>query len=141
MFQEIFNYPHMMPKDVTLPQCRKSDCIRNSKHSRLRVIYVQSTRIQLHRWKTSSFAPILAVFRPKDPETQDYHTPCGRAVEYAHRFPACCMRRQKACPDGSASTAWDYAGLLCNLYRNASPKCCHYSQTFRAKSSLNLFHT
>ena len=36
--------------------------------------------------------------------------------EYAHRFPPCCMRRLKECPDDSASTAWDYVSLLCNFY-------------------------
>ena len=40
--------------------------------------------------------------------------PCGWGI-IQPRFPACRMRRQKVCPDGSASTAWDYAGLLCNL--------------------------
>ena len=35
-------------------------------------------------------------------------TPGGRKVEYAHRFPACRMRRVTRCPDGSASKAWDY---------------------------------
>ena len=29
--------------------------------------------------------------------------PCGWEVEYAHRIPACHMRRRKECPDGSAS--------------------------------------
>ena len=47
---------------------------------------------------------------------------CGRGVEYAYRFPACRMKRLKGCPDGSASIAWDYAGLLCNLDRDAGPK-------------------
>ena len=32
------------------------------------------------------------------------------------------------------------AGPLCNLYRNASPKRCCYSQTSRAQSSLNSFY-
>ena len=41
----------------------------------------------------------------------------------------CRMRRLKGCLDGSASTAWDYAGLLCNLYRDAGPIHCHHSQT------------
>ena len=31
--------------------------------------------------------------------------PCGWGAEYAHRFPACRMRRLKACPDGSAFTS------------------------------------
>ena len=68
----------------------------------------------------------------------------GRGVEYMHRFPACRMRRQKRCPDGSASTAWDYAGLLCSLYslgwryQDADPKRCHYSQTSHAHSKLFL---
>ena len=30
---------------------------------------------------------------------------CGWGIEYAHRFPASCMRRMKRCPDGSASTS------------------------------------
>ena len=37
--------------------------------------------------------------------------------------------------------AWDYAGLLCNLYRDAGPKSCHYSQNCRAQSPLNHFYT
>ena len=37
--------------------------------------------------------------------------PCGRGVEYAHRFPVCRVRRLKEGSDGSVSTAWDYAGL------------------------------
>ena len=32
--------------------------------------------------------------------------PCGRGVEYAHRIPACRMRRLKGCLDASASLAW-----------------------------------
>ena len=67
--------------------------------------------------------------------------PCGRRVYYAHNFPACRMRRLKGCPDGNASTAWDYGGLLCNLYRDAGPKRCHHSQTSRAQSPLNPFYT
>ena len=36
-----------------------------------------------------------------------YYYPCTLrpGVEYAHRFPACRMRRLKRCPDGSTSTA------------------------------------
>ena len=41
---------------------------------------------------------------------------------YFDPFPACPMMRLKGCPDGSVSTAWDYAGLLCNLYWDASEK-------------------
>ena len=48
--------------------------------------------------------------------------PCGPWPEYTHRFPACRVKRQKGCPEGSVSTAWDYGGLLCNLYRDAGPK-------------------
>ena len=70
-----------------------------------------------------------------------YFSPCGRGVKYAYRLPACCMRGLKRCPDGSASTACDYASLLYNLYRDAGPKHCHYSQTSRAKSPLNPFYT
>ena len=64
--------------------------------------------------------------------------------EYGHRCPACRMRRLKGCPDGSASTAWDIAGLLCNLYSLGhlyDPKRCHHSQTSRAQYPLNLFYT
>ena len=39
-----------------------------------------------------------------------FDTPCGRVVEYAHRFPACHMRRLRGCPDGSASMAWENLG-------------------------------
>ena len=59
----------------------------------------------------------------------------------------CRMRRLKGCSDGSGSTAWDYAGLLCNLNsldlrdHDAGPKCCHYSQTSRAQSPLNHFYS
>ena len=59
-------------------------------------------------------------------------SPCGREVEYAQRFSACRMRCLKECPDGIASTAWDYAvllPLLRNLYRDAGPKRCQHSQT------------
>ena len=66
-----------------------------------------------------------------------YFSPCGRGVKYAYRLPACCMRGLKRCPDGSASTACDYAGLLCNLYRDASLKRCPqippYSPSLRAR--------
>ena len=47
--------------------------------------------------------------------------PCGRRVEYAHRLPACRMRRLKGCPYGSASTTWDYTGLLCNNRHKTLP--------------------
>ena len=70
-----------------------------------------------------------------------YSTPCGRGVEYAPCFSACRMKRLKGCPDDRTSTAWDYAGLLCNLYRNASPKRHYHSQTSRAESLLNSFYT
>ena len=60
---------------------------------------------------------------------------CGRGVEYAHRIPACRMRRLKGCPDSSATTAWDYAGPLCSLYRDAAQKRCQHSQTFTAHST------
>jgi len=67
--------------------------------------------------------------------------PCGRGVEYAHCFPTYHMRLLKECPDGSVSTAWDYTGILCNLYRDAGLKRCHYSQASRAQSALNPFYT
>ena len=44
---------------------------------------------------------------------------CGRGVEYTSLFSVCRMRRLNRCPDGGASTAWDYAGLLCKFYRDA----------------------
>ena len=56
-------------------------------------------------------------------------------------FPACRMKLLKGCLDGSTSTAWDYAGLMCNLYRDAGLKHCHHSQTSRVQSSLNSFCT
>ena len=40
---------------------------------------------------------------------------CERGAEYAHRFPACRMRRLKGCHDGNAYTALEYANILCNL--------------------------
>ena len=52
--------------------------------------------------------------------------PLWVGVEYAHCIPAYVR------PDGSASTAWDYASLLCNFYRDAGQKRCHDSQTSRA---------
>ena len=61
-----------------------------------------------------------------------FESPCGQGLEYNRRFLVCCMRQLKGCPDGSASTAWVYAGLLCNLYsqdwrdREPGPKRCHY---------------
>ena len=58
----------------------------------------------------------------------------------SHRFPACHMRWLKGCPDGSASTARDYAGLLCNLYQDAGPKRYQHSQTSRVQSTLNRFY-
>ena len=51
------------------------------------------------------------------------------------------MRSLKGCPDSSASTAWDYTGLLCNLYRDSHPKHFHHSQTCRVQSPLNPFYT
>ena len=60
---------------------------------------------------------------------------------YAHHFPPCRVKLLKWCPDGSASTAWDYADLLCNLYRDAGPKSCHYSQTSRAQFPLKPLYT
>jgi len=39
------------------------------------------------------------------------------------------------------STAWDYVGLLCNLYRDAVPKHWHFSQTSRAQFPVNFFYT
>ena len=71
-------------------------------------------------------------------------SPWRRLVKYTHHFPACRMRPLKWCPDASASTAWNYAGLLCNLYRDAVPKrCqfCHHYKTSRAQSPLNPFYT
>ena len=67
--------------------------------------------------------------------------PLWAGVEYAHRFPVCRMRRLEGCTDATATTAWNYAGLLCNLYRDAGPKRCHLYQTSRAQSSLNPFYT
>ena len=67
--------------------------------------------------------------------------PCGRGVVYAHRVSAWCMRRLKGYPDGSVSTAWDYASLLCNLYRDTGPKGCKHSQNSLAQSSFNPFYT
>ena len=51
------------------------------------------------------------------------------------------MRHLKWCPDGSASTSWNYAGLLCNLYRDDGQKRYHHSKTSRAQSPLNPSHT
>ena len=56
-------------------------------------------------------------------------------------FPACRMKLLKWCLDGSTSTAWDYAGLMCNLYREAGLKRCHHSQTSRVQSTFNPFYT
>ena len=55
------------------------------------------------------------------------------------------MRRLKECPYGSASTRWDYPGLMSNLYhlgwryQDADPKRCYYSQTSCVESPLNPF--
>ena len=54
--------------------------------------------------------------------------PCWQGVEYDHLFPSCRLWRLKDCPNGSASTAWDYAGLLCSIYWEAGPKRCDHSQ-------------
>ena len=35
-------------------------------------------------------------------------------------FPACRMKLLKECLDGSKFTAWDYVGLMCNLYIHPS---------------------
>ena len=35
-------------------------------------------------------------------------------------FSACRMKRLKGCLDSSTSTAWECAGLMCNLYRDAA---------------------
>ena len=50
------------------------------------------------------------------------------------------MRRLKGCSDDSASTAWNYASLLYNVYRDAGPNRSHHSQTCRVQSSLNPFY-
>ena len=64
----------------------------------------------------------------------------NHGVKYAHRFLKCRRRRLKRRrPDGSRSTACDYASLLCILYRDAGPKRCHHSQTSRAQSPLTPF--
>ena len=68
-------------------------------------------------------------------------TPWGQAVEYAHCFPAWRIRRLKGCSDGSASTAWEYTGLLWNLYQDVYPKRWHHSQTFHAQSPLKPLYT
>ena len=47
----------------------------------------------------------------------------------------------KVYPDGSACTARDYAGLLCNNYWDAGLKCCHHPQTSPVQSPLNPFYT
>ena len=67
-------------------------------------------------------------------------TPYGRGVEYVHRFPACRMRRLKRCPDGSISTAWNYADRLWKLYRDAGPIHCHFSQTYYTQFTCNRFY-
>ena len=61
----------------------------------------------------------------------DHHfSPCGWGEEYTHRFPACRTRRLKRCPDVSESTAWDNAGLLCNLqFQLKIPGCCPNTAT------------
>ena len=65
-----------------------------------------------------------------------FNAPCRRGIEYAHRFPAYRMR----CPDGSAfTTPWQYAGLLCNLYRDTGPKPCHRFQTLVLNPHLTAF--
>ena len=51
------------------------------------------------------------------------------------------MRRLEGCPNSSASTAWDYAGLLSNLYRDADPNRRHHFQTSRPQSPLNPCYT
>ena len=56
-------------------------------------------------------------------------------------FPAFRMKRLKGCLDGSTSTAWNYAGLMFNLYRDAGLKHCHHYQTSLAHSPFNPFHT
>ena len=53
-------------------------------------------------------------------------SPVGE-VEYAHCVRTCHMRGLKGCTDGSTSAAWEYADLLCNLYRNAGLKRCRHS--------------
>ena len=50
------------------------------------------------------------------------------------------MSRLKVCPDGSASTAWDYYYPLCNLYRDAGPNHCRHSQTSCAQSPFDPFY-
>ena len=73
-------------------------------------------------------------------------SPCGQGAKYAHRCPTCRMMRLKGFHDGSVSTTWDCAGLLCNLYslgyrdRDAVLSRCHHSQTSRAQSPLTIFY-
>ena len=69
------------------------------------------------------------------------YVPTVGGVEYAYRIPACRMRRLIGCPGGSLSTAWDYAGLLYSLSRDAGPKRCQHYQASRAQSTLNPFLT
>ena len=47
----------------------------------------------------------------------------------------------KGSPDGSASKAWNYAGLLYNLYRDVGPKHCHPSHTSSAQSLYSIHFT
>ena len=81
----------------------------------------------------------------------------GGGVEYAHRFPACRMRRLKGCPDGSTSMTWDIpaswtdrdVGLVLGEKPPEKPRPpvtdgpnrCQYSQTSRTESPLNTFYT
>ena len=65
---------------------------------------------------------------------------------YCWYFPACRMGRLKVCPDGSASTAWDYVGLLCNLYsldwrdrRKQAPNAATILKSFLLTSHKTTF--
>ena len=67
-----------------------------------------------------------------------HDSPC--TIENAHRLPACRMKRPKGFPDGSTSTARDYAGLLCYLYSLGCQRPGCRPTTLPLFSNLPLLH-
>ena len=70
-------------------------------------------------------------------------SPCWWGGKIYLLFP--CMSSEeckKECANGSGSTVWDYTSLLCNIYWDTGPKCCHHSQTSCVQYPFNPFtHT
>ena len=77
---------------------------------------IQETRITNRNLRHNKSQNLIYLCQPRLTTSLTYqlillYHPLWAGVEYAHRFPECPMRQLKWCPDGSASTAWDYVTL------------------------------